>query len=94
MANVYSKQIEELQKLSFQFYFSIAKSKEPLTFTFVDSESTEHQCEVFFDNISDDELIVYFGFDSEWQARFKETSNTYGYALSSKDEWADIKKDA
>jgi len=64
------KHSDRIQSLGFDILLSIAKSEEPLTYSFT-TENGEHQIEVFFSSFSDDELQMVVSLDSNWNARFK-----------------------
>ena len=67
--------LNELKKLDFNILLSIAKSREPLTYTFV-SEDGEHQIEAFFQEYSEVELELVVAIDSQWKARFEKDGLT------------------
>lgn len=80
-------QIVELKKLSFGFYYGIALSKEPLTYTYKDDSEVEHQIEVFFQDFSEDEIILCVSIDTNWSGRFDKSSNLAVYSVKSDGSW-------
>lgn len=78
------KHARELQKISYDVLLSIAKSSEPITYTFKD-EYGEHQIEVFFDAYSKERLVMVVAIDSDWNARFAKRTNSKVYEITPKD---------
>jgi hypothetical protein len=85
----YKLQIDELKKMSYSFYLSLAKGKEPLTFTAKDDDNSEHQVEVNVTMDKDDEkaLVVIIDFDTNWGGRETRTSGAHAFLLTTNNEW-------
>jgi hypothetical protein len=75
LTELLDEQVRELGKLSFNFLLSVAKTKEPLTYTF-NSDGAEHQIEVLISNLDDAQLEMIVAIDSGWKARFDKGSIT------------------
>ena len=67
--------VNEITKIKFSVLLSIARSEEPLTYTFIDSDK-EYQIEVFFNSFSDEGLEMVVAMDSNWEGRFKSSDTT------------------
>lgn len=86
--NIYKSQIEELTKLSFNFYSALAKGAEPLTYTTIpDASETECQVEVMAE-MEGDSILISFGFDTNFGARFNQSKGYLAsYKLSKDHSW-------
>lgn len=80
--------IDELKKLSYAFYCSLAQGKEPLTYTAVMPDSNrEYQVEVNA-YIKDEAVHVDISFDTSFGGRFdRNKGQFYSYRLSSDGTW-------
>ena len=65
------KQIEAIKGMGFEVLLGVARSKEPLTYSYISDEGDESQVEAFFTSFSDEELEMVVALDSNSQARFK-----------------------
>lgn len=59
----------EFKKIDYNILLSIAKSGDPLTYTFED-ENGSHQIELFFDYYNDKKMEMVLAIDSNWRGRF------------------------
>lgn len=66
--DIFNVQINELKKLSYDFYAQLSGGKEPLTYTFV-VDNVETQVEVVA-RVSEGGIEVVVGFDTNWQLQF------------------------
>lgn len=90
--DLYKIQLEELKKLSFNFYKLLAYGDEPLTYTIKTSpDDGDTQVEVNARFIDDkDNLSVEFGFDTDFGGRFsKAKGDFYAFTLSSDNRWTE-----
>ncbi len=88
----HESQIVEFKKMNYTFFESLARSKEPLTYTFRSSSDDEIQVEIN-SRLSKDKtsLIIDFGFDTNYGGRFTRTKGKiYAYKLNVSNEWTSI----
>ncbi|MGH7196942.1 MAG: hypothetical protein ACREGJ_04250 [Candidatus Saccharimonadales bacterium] len=80
--------MHELKKLSFEFFYALAKGKEPLTYTAEDDGGRTHQVEVFADSFDENEISLVFGFDTEFGGRFdRSKGKLFEHKLDSEGRW-------
>lgn len=91
MAIMFESQLNELQKLSYDFYRTLAKGEEPLTYSFVENDGAEHQVEVSVEIGDANNIMVEIAFDTYYKARFdKSKGNFFRFKLNSKNQWQSI----
>jgi hypothetical protein len=87
----HSVQINELKKLSYNFYRLLSQGDEPLTYTFR-TYDVESQVEVnsYIAKVGKS-LEVTIGFNTQWGGRFsKDTGEFHTFTLDEKDIWVEI----
>lgn len=90
----YDKQLSELKKMGYDFYESLARGKEPLTYTAKYGENKEYQVEVNSRfNKQRDGVLVTIDFDTEWGGRWEQTSNAHTFLLTSDNQWRESSYD-
>lgn len=85
----YGQQVNELQKLSYDFYAGLASGKEPLTYAYSldDKEDKGIQVEVNAVVMSPDQLRVDIDFDSDWSARWIKKTDGFYFTLTPDNKW-------
>lgn len=66
---------QAIAKMGFEILTSIANGKEPLTYTFVDSEGKEHQIEANASIKNENHLNLEVDIDSNWGSRWRPTGH-------------------
>jgi hypothetical protein len=91
MKKEHADQLNELKKLSYDFYRLLAYGKEPLTYSIKNPNSgSESQVEV---NAQFDEkdLTVEIGFDTDFGGRFDKTKGSFFvYSLNPSNIWTEM----
>ena len=91
------RQIPELQKLSFDFYYRLAIGGEPLTYSYREPDTPkgrDMQVEVnAMANKKLEGVIVDIAFDSDWSARWVRTSKCADFYLMPDNVWQESSYD-
>lgn len=91
------RQIPELQKLSFDFYYRLALGGEPLTYSYREPDAPkeqETQVEVNAKiNKKLEGVIVDIDFDSDWSARWVRASKSETFYLTPDNVWRESSYD-
>ncbi len=91
------RQIQELQRLSFDFYYRLALGGEPLTYSCRESDNPqgqETQVEVSAKiNKKLEGVLVDIDFDSDWAARWVRTSRSEAFYLTPDNAWQESSYD-
>ena len=91
------RQIPELQKLSFDFYYRLAIGGEPLTYSYREPDTPkgqDTQVEVNATiNKKLESVIVDMDFNSDWSARWVRTSKSETFYLTPDNVWRESSYD-
>ena len=91
------RQITELQKLSFDFYYHLALGGEPLTYSYREPDTPKgRDMQVEVNAIANKKLegvIVDIAFDSDWSARWVRTSKCADFYLMPDNVWQESSYD-